>query len=583
MSAPARAQAAKPLPLQRKCACGSGRQTGSSGCSDCRKKEQAHSLQRKARQDGSADALEREADRVAQQVLGRGADAAPSRTPMRVQRWSDDGGGFDTVVPSSVHETIAAPGRPLDPDTRRFFEPRFGHDFGQVRVHDDALADRSAKAVGALAYAVGPHLVFAGGQYAPRQAAGQQLLAHELVHVLQQGQSGAAGPNLQRKGRPTMELFVEAPFKGRILSSEALKKSGTRAKAYRYTGQLEAQVCETPDPKKARQCTPLAAGDQVEVVRIVNWPILYADDGVWVEGGAGWYEIKRPDAAGKTGYLLGVFVERDAPPAPKKEEDKEPEFDLPEPEKPKKPRGPERSAPDAVQTFCKPFPSKAAALRAHEVNRKGILGFAKKFGSDVQDIWRTYMDTPKTGVKGTLPPRRLFADPNSRVVKEFREDPETKEQRDLLFWKIFARVKGDSSLIPSQPGQATKFMPFNTVLKNEDTHNLPMSFKDPFNKIPGLLAGGYGKNSSDAGDDVRNVDGKFAITRTGDFDIRLSVVYIFDIFDAIDFCPGAPGSLVAQLGITDDLSRLEATPDVPTYDTPFEVVASTNKEEDVKL
>jgi len=74
-------------------------------------------------------------------------------------------------------------------------EPRFGHDFSQVRVHTDARAGESARAVDAVAYTVGPHVVFAEGQHRPDTNKGQRLLAHELTHVVQQGH-GALGPAL---------------------------------------------------------------------------------------------------------------------------------------------------------------------------------------------------------------------------------------------------------------------------------------------------------------------------------------------------------------------------------------------------
>jgi hypothetical protein len=66
-------------------------------------------------------------------------------------------------------------------------EPRFGHDFGKVRIHTDARASQSAQAVNALAYTVGPQIVFGAGQYQPGAPSGQRLLAHELTHVVQQG------------------------------------------------------------------------------------------------------------------------------------------------------------------------------------------------------------------------------------------------------------------------------------------------------------------------------------------------------------------------------------------------------------
>jgi len=88
-------------------------------------------------------------------------------------------------VPPIVHEVLRSPGHPLDPATRAFMEPRFGHDFSRVRVHADARAAESARSVNALAYTVGRDLVFASNLYAP-QTDGRRLLAHELVHVVQQ-------------------------------------------------------------------------------------------------------------------------------------------------------------------------------------------------------------------------------------------------------------------------------------------------------------------------------------------------------------------------------------------------------------
>jgi hypothetical protein len=76
-------------------------------------------------------------------------------------------------------------------------EPRFGHDFSQVRVHTDAHAASSARAVDALAYTVREHIAFATGQYAPESNEGRRLLAHELTHVVQQDQ--VPERSLQRK------------------------------------------------------------------------------------------------------------------------------------------------------------------------------------------------------------------------------------------------------------------------------------------------------------------------------------------------------------------------------------------------
>jgi hypothetical protein len=98
----------------------------------------------------------------------------------------------DSFAPPIVHEVLRSPGQPLDLDTRAFMEPRFGHDFSQVRVHTNANAAESARAVNALAYTVGRDVVFGAGQYAPITYAGRQLIAHELTHTIQQTRRGAS-------------------------------------------------------------------------------------------------------------------------------------------------------------------------------------------------------------------------------------------------------------------------------------------------------------------------------------------------------------------------------------------------------
>lgn len=84
-----------------------------------------------------------------------------------------------------------ARGRPLASTIRAQLEPRFGHDFGHVRVHTDDDAAASARAMDARAYTVGADVSFAPGQYAPDGAAGRELIAHELAHVVQQARGGA--------------------------------------------------------------------------------------------------------------------------------------------------------------------------------------------------------------------------------------------------------------------------------------------------------------------------------------------------------------------------------------------------------
>jgi hypothetical protein len=89
-------------------------------------------------------------------------------------------------VPPIVHDVVRSAGRPLDPASRAFFEPRFQHDFSRVRVHADGRAADSASAVQARAYTLGSSIVFGANAYAPQTDHGRHLLAHELTHVVQQ-------------------------------------------------------------------------------------------------------------------------------------------------------------------------------------------------------------------------------------------------------------------------------------------------------------------------------------------------------------------------------------------------------------
>jgi hypothetical protein len=92
-------------------------------------------------------------------------------------------------VPHSVHEVLRSPGQPLDPVIRVFMEPRFGHDFSQVRVHSGGAVEQSALDVNAHAYTVGQHIVFGAGRYAPGTPGGRHLIAHELAHTIDQASS----------------------------------------------------------------------------------------------------------------------------------------------------------------------------------------------------------------------------------------------------------------------------------------------------------------------------------------------------------------------------------------------------------
>lgn len=95
---------------------------------------------------------------------------------------------------------LRSEGEALAPPLRSMMESRLGHDFRQVRVFHDDTAATSAADLGAAGYTVGSDIVFGAGQYRPQSRDGRRLLAHELVHVVQQERGAASEIQLQPLG-----------------------------------------------------------------------------------------------------------------------------------------------------------------------------------------------------------------------------------------------------------------------------------------------------------------------------------------------------------------------------------------------
>lgn len=188
-------------------------------------------LQTKLTINQPGDAYEQEADRVAAQVMrmpepklqracacgGECPHCKASQTGgagERLQTKPVQGGTGSVAAPPSVHEVLRSAGRPLSAQTRAYMEPRFGHDFSQVRAHYDPGAAESARQVNARAYTVGNNIVFGSGEYAPGTREGLGLIAHELTHVIQQGggecTTGASGV-MQRQYMGGEEPMPEIP------------------------------------------------------------------------------------------------------------------------------------------------------------------------------------------------------------------------------------------------------------------------------------------------------------------------------------------------------------------------------------
>ncbi|NET58188.1 MAG: DUF4157 domain-containing protein [Symploca sp. SIO2E6] len=111
-------------------------------------------------------------------------------------------------------------GTPLSTSTRAFMEPRFGYDFSGVRVHTDSQAASASSELNAQAFTVGQDVFFGNGHYAPESSSGRQLLAHELVHTLQQ-QPGPPSTFVAEPSTPEQVPTAPEPSLPSLSSQEA--------------------------------------------------------------------------------------------------------------------------------------------------------------------------------------------------------------------------------------------------------------------------------------------------------------------------------------------------------------------------
>lgn len=150
------------------------------------------------------DPSEVEAQAVAATVMRMSAPEAAAAPPAvghaghgTAQR-APAGPGGATAAPISVR---TGGGAPLPPALRDFMEPRFGADFGKVRLHTDASAAAQSAQLNANAFALGQNVYFGAGKYQPDTPAGKELIAHELTHTIQQGAAPQTGA-VQRSAAP---------------------------------------------------------------------------------------------------------------------------------------------------------------------------------------------------------------------------------------------------------------------------------------------------------------------------------------------------------------------------------------------
>jgi hypothetical protein len=234
-----------------------------------------------------ADPQEREADEVAELVMR--SEAAPV-TPLvldgsasaRVQRACSacsaeakgpaeedevqraaDSSSTSTGVGPALGVALSAArksgGEALPGATQTFMGSRFGQDFGGVRVHHDEQADQLAEAFGARAFTIGSDVFFREGQYSPGTDTGRRLLAHELTHVVQQGESA---PRVSREPGGAMPSALAPGDVTRVKAPAGLqlgRDADLRIVAGAIVTNAPVQVLEVAE-----------GGNKIKVARVVG-------------------------------------------------------------------------------------------------------------------------------------------------------------------------------------------------------------------------------------------------------------------------------------------------------------------------
>ncbi len=193
------------------------------------------------------DPYEREADRVAGEVVSmkdtpssgkaaRRKGKTPVGPNIQLSRLTRAAISQSPHLAGSLDSSIdlaRGGGRSLSARERSYYEPRFGADFGDVRIHTDARAGHLAGAIQAKAFTVGRDIFFGAGQYSPGTIRGKRLMAHELTHTIQQDSS----TKIRRYGHPPHRAIVVESLKGTYTKEEIGKI---------YKGNFERDFAQVP-------------------------------------------------------------------------------------------------------------------------------------------------------------------------------------------------------------------------------------------------------------------------------------------------------------------------------------------------
>lgn len=511
---------------------------------------------------------------------------------------SNDSRVASTASPSvqSHIKAFTGGGASLPREVRSFFEPRFGRDLSDVRVHTGAQAAGAARSVNALAYTVGRDVIFGHGQYSPTTAEGQKLLAHELTHVVQQAGHGkmlqrfavcevppacparVSGEETRSRATPHQMADFPSPTFGILISNFAVDERQTKPDlpanptwtslitnmagaanddweilGFSDCGGTDSRNAVLRQERADEIKSVIPPTQRAKVTAVTAAPATDCISSNATESGR---SLNRAVLIRRVPGLPGAVTPGPIPPV-----------------------GPVRP-PGAPGNFCVPYAAGFLGTQQASANRLALENtwlplVNRVFGPAVHDLWRDYLNRPK----GSPLTPRVFRGAGNVIVDGFRTDPETVRHQLLLYAEIARAVGRTPEATIPRPGATYTSPPLELgTLLPQTSLIRTINYTDPHLRIPGNIAGGtgvIGTGSSDAGPDLRLFTGSVRIMRTGTSpgapELKLAIINLqLQVIDAVDFCPGAPGGSWAQ-EFTIPMSRLEATATENAYDLPFHV------------
>jgi hypothetical protein len=255
-------------------------------------------IQAKLKISQPGDVYEQEADRVAEQVMSMPVPADMSLNFLRQDVVKKEEGLIMAKevsvnaleVSDDLHTRLnqsRSGGQPLPEKTRTFMESKFGVDFSAVRLHTDSQAVQMARELNAEAFTFGRDIYFGAERYSPGTSAGERLLAHELTHVVQQGEkipnladkkdfgnisiSGMLAPTIQRRvGGDIAQMSITEQFAHDLTDEELeqqiqiVREQLTTLNSSTPEFEVARSNLQTPDQEQRRREIPTVAEKEKE-------------------------------------------------------------------------------------------------------------------------------------------------------------------------------------------------------------------------------------------------------------------------------------------------------------------------------